>query len=57
MALVGVPVNAPVVVSKLAQDGLPVMLKLVVLVAVGVKEYEIPAVSVVAGVPEIMGWR
>jgi len=53
--LLGVPVNEPVVASKVAQAGLLLMLKLVAFVAVGVKLYTLPAVTLVAGVLETIG--
>jgi hypothetical protein len=55
---VGVPVNAPVVVLKLAQAGWPVIEKVTVPVlaadTVGLKEYALPAVTLAAGVPAML---
>ncbi len=53
----GVPVNAPVVVLKLAQAGCPVIEKVTVPVladTVGRKEYALPAVTLAAGVPAML---
>ena len=57
-AAVGVPDSCPVLVLKVAQAGLPVIVKAGVLpsesLAVGVNEYLLPVVAVVAGVPDIV---
>jgi hypothetical protein len=58
-AAVGVPLSCPVALLKLAQEGWLVMEKVRVLpdgsVVVGVKEYAVPTVTLVAGEPEIVG--
>jgi len=53
----GVPLNAPVVVLKLAQAGWPVIEKMTVPVladTVGLKEYALPAATLAAGVPAML---
>jgi len=54
-----VPLSRPVVVLKLAQEGLLTMENVRMLpdgsVAVGVNEYAVPAVTLVPGEPEIVG--
>lgn len=59
LAAVGVPVNWPVVELKLAQDGLPEIENLSVVprgpLALGVKAYAVPATSVRAGEPDMVG--
>jgi hypothetical protein len=58
-AAAGVPLSCPVVVSNLAQGGLFVMENVRLFpdgsLAVGAKEYAVPAVTLVPGVPEIAG--
>jgi hypothetical protein len=50
------PLRVPVMVSMASPVGtLPVMLKLVKFVVVGVKLYMVPTVAIVAGVPLIVG--
>jgi hypothetical protein len=55
----GVPLSCPLLVLKLAQEGLLVIEKARVLpdgsVVVGVKEYAVPTVTLVPGEPEIVG--
>ena len=55
----GVPLSCPLLVLKLAQEGLLVIEKVRVLpdgsVVVGVKEYAVPTVTLVFGEPEIVG--
>ena len=57
-AVVGVPDSCPVLLLKLAQAGLPEIVKAGVLpsesLAVGVNEYLLPVATVVAGVPDIV---
>src|SRR5262245_29289507 len=59
LASAGTPESWPVVVSKLAQAGLPVMLKVSVSlsasVAFGMKTYMSPALTSAAGVPASTG--
>ena len=59
LAAAGVPCSRPVVVLNVAQLGWFVMLNVSVppsaSPAVGVNEYCVPTVAVVAGVPEIVG--
>src|SRR5215472_9956926 len=58
-AAAGVPLSCPFVESKLAQEGLLAMENVRLLadgsLAVGAKEYVVPAVTLVPGVPEIVG--
>jgi len=58
-AAAGVPPSCPLAVSKLAQEGLLAIENVRLLpdgsLAVGVNEYAVPAVTLVAGVPEIEG--
>ena len=58
-AAAGAPLSRPLTVLKLAQEGLLAMENVRVLpegsVAVGVNEYAVPAVTLVAGEPEIVG--
>src|SRR5690606_38540695 len=60
-AALGVPDNRPVLVLKLAQDGLLTMLNVSVSLsaslAVGVNEYAWPCMTCVVGVPLIVGAR
>jgi hypothetical protein len=55
----GVPLNCPVALLKPAQPGFPVMENVRLFpagsLAVGVKEYAVPTVTLVPGVPEIVG--
>jgi hypothetical protein len=55
----GVPLNCPVALLKPAQPGFPVMENVRLFPAgslvVGVKEYAVPTVTLVPGVPEIVG--
>ena len=55
----GVPLSCPLLVLKLAQEGLLVIEKMRVLpdgsVVVGVKEYAVPTITLVFGEPEIVG--
>ena len=59
MPAVGVPESCPVLVLKVAQDGLPEIEKVSVLplgsVVVGVKLYALPAITEVGGVPLMVG--
>jgi len=58
---VGAPCSWPVAALNVAQGGMFAMLKVSVSpsgsLAVGVNEYAVPVVAVVAGVPEIVGAR
>ena len=58
-AAVGLPLSCPVAALKLAQAGLFAMENVRLLadgsVVVGVKEYDVPTVTLVPGEPEIVG--
>jgi hypothetical protein len=59
-AVAGAPCSRPVLPSNVAHGGAWLMLKLSVVsgfgsLAVGVNEYDVPAATVVAGVPEMSG--
>lgn len=59
--VLGVPLSLPVLVLKLAQDGLFAMANVSVLpsgsFAVGVNEYAVPTLTEVGGVPLMVGGR
>ena len=52
----GVPFSAPVCASKVAQDGILLMVKPAASVAVGMNEYGFPTAVTVGGAPDMVGW-